>query len=69
MLRFEKALNNIEQRGIKQGIQEGKLEGMQEGERKAKEEIVKRMLNLGVDINIIAAATEFSITDIEQVQK
>ncbi|WP_163859519.1 Rpn family recombination-promoting nuclease/putative transposase [Paenibacillus elgii] len=50
---LEKVLDDIERRG----------------EQKAKEEVAKRMLDLGVDISLIAAATGFSPDKIDQLRE
>ncbi|MFD2114281.1 Rpn family recombination-promoting nuclease/putative transposase [Paenibacillus yanchengensis] len=81
MLRFEKALDNLERQGIEKGMQEGllkgKYEGVQEGmlkgklegQRAEREEIAKRMLALGMEIDVIVATTGFSITEMKHLQK
>ncbi|MFD2115174.1 Rpn family recombination-promoting nuclease/putative transposase [Paenibacillus yanchengensis] len=72
MLRFEKALDNLEQQGIEKGKQaglyEGLLQGKLEGQRAEREEIAKRMLDMNVELAIITAATGFSIAEIEQLR-
>ncbi|WP_374019088.1 hypothetical protein ABU162_04935 [Paenibacillus thiaminolyticus] len=50
MMSLEKILNDIERKGIR------------EGEQKAKEEVAKRMIDLGLDASVIAAATDFPLT-------
>lgn len=46
-------------------IREEKREGRIEG----KEEVAKRMLDLGLDVSVIAAATGFSLERIEQLRE
>lgn len=50
---LEKVLDDIERRG----------------EQKGKEEVAKRMLDLGVEISVIAAATGFSPDKIDQLRE
>ncbi|WP_407053692.1 RpnC/YadD family protein [Paenibacillus dendritiformis] len=54
---LEKILNDIERKGIR------------EGEQKAKEEVAKRMIDLGLDASVIAAATGFSPDKIEALRE
>ena len=43
--------------GYKDGVEKGIEKGMAEGKRKAKIEVAKKMLNNGIDIDIIIQAT------------
>ncbi|MFD3274305.1 hypothetical protein ACE3MS_29855 [Paenibacillus dendritiformis] len=54
---LEKILNDIERKGIR------------EGEQKAKEEVAKRMIDLGLDASVIAAATGFSPDKIDKLRE
>jgi len=56
------------QKGIEKAIQKGKLEGIQEGIQKGKLEDAKRLLELGVNIEIISKATGLSIEEIRALQ-
>ncbi|MFD2116962.1 hypothetical protein ACFSTH_19275 [Paenibacillus yanchengensis] len=60
MLRFEKALDNLK----REGIQEGK----QEGRHAERLEIAMRMLNLEMDVVLIAATTGFTMEEVEQLK-
>ncbi|MFD2114282.1 Rpn family recombination-promoting nuclease/putative transposase [Paenibacillus yanchengensis] len=61
MLRFEKALDNLERQGIEKG--------MLKGQRAEREEIAKRMLALGMEIDVIVASTGFSNVELEQLRQ
>ncbi|MDU5143724.1 MAG: hypothetical protein E6230_16235 [Paenibacillus dendritiformis] len=54
---LEKILNDIERKRIR------------EGEQKAKEEVAKRMIDLGLEASVIAAATGFSPDKIEALRE
>jgi predicted transposase/invertase (TIGR01784 family) len=47
---------------------EGKAEGLEEGEAKSKAEIARRMLALGVSLDIIAKSTDLSVEDVEKLK-
>ena len=47
------------------GLQKGRQEGRQEGEARAREAIIRRMLSLGVDRELIANAVNLSVDAIE----
>ncbi|MDG0874830.1 hypothetical protein L5D93_21365 [Paenibacillus thiaminolyticus] len=57
------------QEGIREGKREGLLEGKQEGKREAKEEVVKQMIAEGLDPNLIARVTGFSLEIITQLRE
>lgn len=55
--------------GLEKVLDDIELKGKLKGEQKAKEEIAKRMIDLGLDALVIAAATGFSPEQIELLQK
>lgn len=55
--------------GLEQTLKKMRIEERREGEQTAKVEIAKRMIDLGLDAAVIAAATGFSYEQIEQMQK
>ncbi len=62
-IKFEKGLKQ----GREEGRQEGKEEGKQEGKIEKQKEIAKKMLKIGVDIEIIEKATELTKEEIEKL--
>lgn len=57
------ALQNAEQKGIQKGIQQGMQQGMQQG----KFEIARKLIEMGLPMDQIAAATGLSQTEIENI--
>lgn len=57
------ALQNAEQKGIQKGIQQGMQQGMQQG----KFEIARKLIEMGLTMDQIAAATGLSQTEIENI--
>ena len=57
------ALQNAEQKGIQKGIQQGMQQGMQQG----KFEIARKLIEMGLPMDQIAAATGPSQTEIENI--
>ena len=57
------ALQNAEQKGIQKGIQQGMQQGMQQG----KFEIARKLIEMGLQMDQIAAATGLSQTEIENI--
>ena len=55
--------------GKEEGRQEGKEEGRQEGAREKAIATAKRMIELNLDAQIIATATELSLEDIAKIQR
>jgi len=55
--------------GIAEGMAQGMAQGRAEGVTQGKEEIVKNMLNEGLDINLIARVSKLSIPEIEKIKK
>lgn len=58
-------LKVAKEEGIEIGLQKGKIEGMKETQRKTAE----NLLMLGMDVNLIAKATELSIEEIEKIKQ
>ena len=58
------ALYNAEQKGLQKGIQKGMQKGMQQG----KSEIAKNLIEMGMPVNQIAAATGLTHEEIENLR-
>ena len=58
----------IEQ-GIKRGRQEGRQAGREEGAREKSIATAKRMIELNLDAEIIATATELSLEDVQKIAR
>lgn len=56
------------QYAIKQGLQEGREQGMKQGMKQEKIEIAKKLLNLGVNIEIIVKSTGLTTEEIEKLK-
>ena len=55
--------------GIAEGEAKGKAEGIAEGEAKATKDVALRLLREGLSIDVIAAATNLSISEIEALKQ
>lgn len=65
---LEQTLKKIRKEERHEGKREGRIEGKIEGNLEGKEEVAKRMLDLGMEVTVIAAATGFSPEKIEQLR-
>ncbi|WP_028559221.1 hypothetical protein [Paenibacillus pinihumi] len=66
---LEKTLNAIERKGIIEGKREGKQEGIIEGKEQEKREIARRLIAMGMGTSAIAAATGYTLDQVEHLQK
>lgn len=57
------------QEAEEEGREKGMQEGIQEGENTTKEFITRRLLSKGIDMDVIAEATELSIEEIMKIQQ
>ena len=50
-------------------MEEGRKEGRKEGEREAKLETARKLLDKGIDIEIIADVTGLSVEELEELKR
>ena len=55
--------------GKEKGIKQGREEGIEQGEQNKKIEIIKEMLKLGVNKEIICQTTKIKEEELEKIQK
>ena len=61
--------NEGRQEGIEKGIEKGIKKGRQEGKEEGKEEVALRMLQQGMDLQLIAQVTDLSIQQLHKLKK
>jgi predicted transposase/invertase (TIGR01784 family) len=61
-------INTARDESLEEVRAEGKAEGLEEGRAKGKAEIARRMLALGVSLDIIAKSTDLSVEDVEKLK-
>jgi len=66
---LEKNLEAITPLGKEEGIIEGKIEGLVICKEEAKEDVAKKLMEMGLDNLTIATATGFSMEKIEHIRK
>ena len=66
---MEKGLQEGREQGMKQGMQQGLQQGMQQGIRQERQDIVFRMLEKGMDPEMIADLTGMNIEEIQKMEE
>ena len=66
---YENVINTIKEQGIQQGIQQGIEQGIEQGKRETQRALVCKMLKAGLEITLIASLSNFSVTEIQKIQK
>ena len=65
----EGAFNRGIEQGLTEGLERGLAEGLEKGKQEEKKEIVQKMLVKGIDVEIIAHVTGFSIQEVQKFSK
>lgn len=68
ILDYNQGMYEAELRGEKRGELRGEQRGEKRGEKRGIKNTARKLLSLGVDINIIAESTNLSITEIEALK-
>jgi recombination-promoting nuclease RpnB len=61
-------ITSVEQIGFERGQQVGKQAGREEGREEARRSLALKMLQEKIDLETISRITEWSLTDLEQLQ-
>ena len=64
----QKGMQKGIQKGLQKGMQQGMQKGMQQGMQKGKSEIAKNLIEMGMPVNQIAAATGLTHEEIENLR-
>jgi predicted transposase/invertase (TIGR01784 family) len=65
---YDEAILKGKQEGIKEGIKEGKLKGRLEGKLEGKLETAQRLLNMKLDVKLVAEATGLTPEEIDKLE-
>ena len=68
ILDYNQGIYEAEQRGEKRGEQRGEQRGEKRGEQRGIRSTARNLLALGIDIHVIAEATNLSIAEIEALK-
>ncbi|MCD9020862.1 hypothetical protein K7P76_03430 [Cohnella sp. NL03-T5] len=73
LIEYTSSISAARRAGMKEGVEIGEKKGEEKGERngriKAKQEIAKNMLSLGLDIESIEKCTGMSVEEIQKLNK
>ena len=69
MAGIEEGLRQGREEGMKQGLEEGRKQGIERGIEQNKIEIIKEMLKLGVNKEIICKITKIEKEELERIEK